>query len=104
MLNHVAFLKNLLKLKKKKKKKKKRKENSLFCIYDPLGVKFLTYLILQFSYLNGHKFRYGFSVTINPMYACRTEVETTERFLLHCHFYSTQSLELENLEKVDPHF
>ena len=36
------------------------------------------------------------------MCACGTEVETTEHFLLRCHFYSTQRLQLfENLEKVD---
>ena len=73
----------------------------LFCIYDPLGVKLLT----QFSHLNEHKFRHGFSDTINPMCACGTEVETTEHFLLHCQFYSTQILELfENLEKVESNF
>ena len=36
------------------------------------------------------------------MCACGTEVETTEHFLLRCHFYITQRLQLfENLEKVD---
>ena len=35
------------------------------------------------------------------MCACGNEVETTEHFLLHCHLYSPQRLELfENLEKV----
>ena len=39
------------------------------------------------------------------MCACRTETETTEHFLLHCQFYSTQRLELfEKLEKVEPNF
>ena len=44
-----------------------KKENSLFCIYDPLGVKPLTRL--EFSHLNMRKFRHGFSDTINPMCA-----------------------------------
>ena len=78
-----------------------KKENSLFSIYNPLGVKCLTRLRLQFSHLNKHKFRHGFSDTINPMCACGTEIETTEHFFLRCHFYSTQRLELfENLNKV----
>ena len=39
------------------------------------------------------------------MCACRREVETTEHFLLHCHLYSPQRLELfENFEKVDSSF
>ena len=81
------------------------KENSLFCIYDPLGVKLLTRFRLRFSHLNEHKFRHGFSDTINPMCACGTETETTEHFLLRCQFYSTQRLELfEKLEQVEPNF
>ena len=61
---------------------------------------------LQFSLLNEHKFKRGFSYTINPMCACKTEVETTEHFLLPRNYYSTKRLKLfENLEKVgDPNF
>ena len=36
---------------------------------------------------------------------CESEVETTEHFLLRCHLYSPQRLELfENLEKIDSSF
>ena len=39
------------------------------------------------------------------MCICGSEVETTEHFLLRCHLYSPQRLELfENLEKVDSSF
>ena len=83
----------------------REKENSLFSVYDPFGVKLLTRLRLQFSHLNEHKFRHGFNDTLNPMCPCGTEVETTEHFLLRCHFYSAQRLELfKYLEKVDPTF
>ena len=38
------------------------------------------------------------------MCPCGTEVETTDHFLLRCHFYSTLRLELfENLEEIDPY-
>ena len=48
---------------------------------------------------------HGFTDTINPVCACRTEVETTEHFLLQCHFYCTVRLELfENIGKIDPNF
>ena len=60
------------------------------------------FLRLQFSHLNKHKFRHGFSDTINPICACGTEIETTEHFFLRCHFYSTQRF--ENLKKVDSKF
>ena len=73
--------------------------------YDPLGVKLLARLRLQFSHLNEHKFRHGFSDTVNPMCACGTEIETTEHFFLRCHLYSTQRSELfESLRKVDSNF
>ena len=87
----------------KKLMKCKKNENSIFSIYDPIGVKLLTRL--QFSHLNEHKFRHGFGDTINAICACGSEVETTEHFLLRCHLHSLQRLELfENLKKVDSNF
>ena len=61
-----------------------KKENPLFSVYDPLGVKLLTRLRLDFSHLNEHKFRHGFKDALNPLCTCGAEVETTEHFLLHC--------------------
>ena len=75
----------------------------LFSVYDPLGEKILTRLRLKFSHLKEHKFRHSFADTINPMCACGADVETTELFLLRCHFYSTQRL-LDNLERANPNF
>ena len=84
---------------------RRKKEKSLFSIHDPLGVKHLTRLRLQFSHLNEHKFRHGFEDTINATCGCGSEVETTEHFLLRCHLYSPLRLELfENLEKVESSF
>ena len=56
----------------------------LFC------VKLLTRLRLQFSHLNEHKFRHGFSDTVNAMCRCIIELESTEHFLLRFDFSSTQ--------------
>ena len=52
-----------------KKLIKCEKKNSLFSIYDPLGVKLLTRLRIQFSHLNEHKFRHGFEDAINAICA-----------------------------------
>ena len=92
MLSQLTFLKKSI--------INEKQENSLFSVYDPLGVKLLTRLRLQFSHLNEHKFRHGFSDTINFMCACGTEIETIEHFFLRCHFFKiTQRLELfENLK------
>ena len=59
-----------------------KKENLIFSIYDPLGVKLLTRLRLQFSHLNEHNFRHGFGDTINAMCACGSGAETTKHFQL----------------------
>ena len=81
------------------------KENSLFSDYDLLGVKLLTRLRLQFSHLYEHKFRHGFGDTVSTMCGCNAEIEDTEHFLLRCHFYSIQRLEVfNNINKVYPSF
>ena len=74
----------------------KNEENILFSVYGLLGVKHLTRLRLQFSHLNKHKFRNGFGDTVSPMCGCNAEIEDTEHFLLRCHFYSIQRLEVFN--------
>ena len=81
------------------------KENFLFSVYDPYTVKLLTHLRLRFSHLKEHKVRHGFGDTVRPMCGCNAEIEDTEHFLLHCHFYSIQRFELfNNINKVDPSF
>ena len=83
----------------------KKHGNSLLSVYDPLGEKFLTRLRLKFSHLKEHKFRHGFADTINPMCAWGADVETTEHFLLRCHFYSTQRPELfNNIDRANSDF
>ena len=79
-----------------------KKKNPLFSVYDPLGVKLLMGLRLEFSHLNEHKFRHGFKDTVNPFCICGAEVETTEHFLLHCQLYSTHRSELfDKTVKID---
>ena len=95
--NLYINLKNQLNLKKLK--------SSLYNVHDPLGVKLLSRLRLQFSHLNEHKFRYGFNDTINPMCPCGTEIETNEHFLLRRHCFSSQRSELlNNLYNLGPPF
>ena len=71
-----------------------KKENFLFSIHNPVTVKLLTRLRLQLSPVNEHKFRHGFENTISPICSCNREIESNEHFLLCCHFYSSQRLEL----------
>ena len=83
----------------------KKHGNYLFFVYNPLDEKFLTRLKLEFSHLKEHNFRHGFADMINPMCAYGADVETTDDFLLRCHFYSTQLLELfDNLQRANSDF
>ena len=43
--------------------------------------------------------------TVNPMYSCGAKAETIEHFLLRCHCFSTQKIELfDNLYNLDSSF
>ena len=62
-------------------------KNSLFGVFDALGVKQLTMLRLEFSALNEHMFRHNFQCP-SPMCACNTGVEDNAHFFLHCPFFA----------------
>ena len=62
----------------------KVKENSTFSITDPLGLKLLTRLRLNFSHLNEHKSRYNFRDTVNPRCSCGAGTETTDHYVFRC--------------------
>ena len=71
-----------------------------FSAYDPLDVKLLTHLRLQFSHLNEHKFRHGFGDTVSPTCGCNAKIDKNS--VSRCHFYSTERFELfNNITKVD---
>ena len=78
-----------------------KQENARFSIYNPVDVKLLTHLRVQLSYLNEHKFRHGFEDTISPVCSCNTEIKSNKHFLLRCHFYFSERLEiLDDLKKL----
>ena len=54
-----------------------KKENSLFSVYDLVGVKLLTRLRLQLNCLNEHKLRHGLGDTVTLMYGCNADIEDT---------------------------
>ena len=62
--------------------------NPVYNIHDPIGLKFLTRLRVNFSHLREHKFRHNFLDTLNPLCSCGLEIESTKHYLLHCPFYT----------------
>ena len=75
-------------------------ERSLFSIHDPTGVKLLARLRSKFSHLNEQRFRHNFKDNV-AMWECGTD--TTEHFLLRCHFFVTERQNLFN-NAYDKHF
>ena len=68
----------------------------LFSIHDPVGVKLLTRLRLQFSHLNEHKFRHNFKDCVSPMSGCGVETETTSHFFLRFQFFANERQKLRD--------
>ena len=69
---------------------------NVYNIFDPIGLKFLTRLRLGFSHLNEHRFRHNFQECINPLCSCSLETENTLHYLLHCHHFSQNRINLMN--------
>ena len=63
-------------------------QNSVYNIHDPVGIKYLTRLRLCLSHLNEHKFRHNFQDCLDPLCSCSLEVETTNHYFLHYHYYN----------------
>ena len=57
----------------------------------------LTRLRLDFSHVCEHKFRYDFKDTLNSLWSCSIEDETTTHYFLHCYFYNSYRSTLMNV-------
>ena len=71
----------------------------MYIIFDPIGLKFLTRLRLDFSHLNEHRFRHNFQDCLNPLCSCSLQTEDTTHYLLHCHHFSQNRIDLINSVK-----
>ena len=80
-------------------------QRTIYNVFNPQGLKFLTRLRLGLSHLNEHRFRHNFKDCINPLCSCSLEVENTLHFFLHCHHYSTFRMGLMNkVNQIDENF
>ena len=70
--------------------------NNVYNIFDPIGLKLLTRLCLDFSHLNEHRFRHNFQDCMNPLCSCNLDIEDTSHYLLHCHHFSQHCIDLMN--------
>ena len=73
-------------------------QSDVYNIFDPIGLKFLTRLRLDFSHLNEHRFRHNLQDWWNPLCSCSLETEDTKH-LLHRHHFSQHCVDLTNSVK-----
>ena len=52
-------------------------QRSIYNIFDPTGLKFLSRVRLGFSHLNEHRFRQNFQNFLNLLSSCSLEIEDT---------------------------
>ena len=64
-------------------------KRSMFNIHDLDGVKLLARLRVDFSDLRSHSFNHNFHCP-DPSCLCKTGIEDSEHFLLHCPRFSSQ--------------
>ena len=70
--------------------------NSVFRYHNLKGIKLLTILTLDLSHLREHKFKHGFLDSLNPIYSCGNNINTSTHFLLNCSNYSYERLTFLN--------
>ena len=68
-------------------------KNTIYGVYDIVGVRRLTKLHMEFSPLNEHRFWHNFDC-LSPICACGCAIEDNQHFLLHCHLFSTMRIDL----------
>ena len=73
------------------------KANSVFNCNSSKGLKFVTRFWPGLSHLREHKFKHSFQDSINPLYSCSLDVESTIHYFLYCPLFTIERLTLLNL-------
>ena len=73
--------------------------SNVYNIFDPVRLKLLTRLSFGFSHLNEHRFRHNFQDCIKFLCSCSLEIENTLHYLLHCHHFYQNCINLMNSVK-----
>ena len=78
---------------------------SVFGIYDPIGLLYLSQIRVSLSKLDFHKFKHNFRDTVNPMCPTNDGIEDTEHFLLLCPSFDVQWRDLlDEVSQISPPF
>ena len=80
----------------------RRIPNSVFGIFNPLGLELITRLRVRLSHLNEHRFNHNLNDYINPLSTCSLDTESTIHYFLYCNYYnSARIFFLNDLNSVD---
>ena len=71
----------------------------MYHIFDLQRLKFLTRLRLGLGHLNEHGFRHKFRDCMDHICSCSLEIEETPHYLLDCHNFSHNCVDLINTLK-----
>ena len=76
--------------------------STVFNCHDAKGVKLLTRLRIGLSHLRDDKFEHSFEDSLNPIYSCGNDIDTSAHFLLHYpNFSSKRSTFLNIIGSID---
>ena len=68
-----------------------------------MGIKLVTRLRLGLSHLREHKLKHCFQDTLNSLYNCGMDVESSSHFLLQCPSYINERCTfMSNLNRINP--
>ena len=68
--------------------------NSVFGIFNPIGLKLITRLRLGLNHLNDHRFNHNFIDCINPLCTCSLVIESTVHYFLYCNHCNSARISL----------
>ena len=76
--------------------------NSLYNSHNPKGIKLMTRFFLDLCHLPENKFKRSFQDSINPLWNCGYEVESTVHFSFHCSLFTNERWTLfSTLHNID---
>ena len=76
--------------------------NSVFGIFNPLGLTLMTKLWLGLSHLNEHRFKHSFNDYINPLCIFSLDIDSKVHYFLHCNYSNSARISLLNdINSVD---
>ena len=77
--------------------------NSTFNCHNSKAIKYLSGISLGLSHVREHKFKHNIQDTLNPICACRSDIETPCQYFISCPIFDAErSTLLNNIRQIAP--